>query len=344
MHVRHLASDPGPGHAEIDLHAARRPLEPHVPLAIRHAAVRLAPPVHVTHRGRILAVVVRLRQQTVVHAPDRVPLLPGQQTIGLQPLVHQMRVRVDLRPVPAIRLRLGRAILHIRVLRDRPAIHVKTPRYLRARHSLPVESPDILHNGHRYRHVPFLPERRPAATGRIKTDWQLGNIQAAAPMPITSPGNDDDTGENHQPTLRKNTAEPVEQTLKQNNRQMARGRRAARTTRRNRGHGHSRPTQPRMRQGRASACPPAPSAAGSTKASSRPTRTACKPQSARAPAARTRGTAMRHIDLRFCEGIVSHFFGVIGSPQCKSLKTLEFEACRASIVSESCLETPKNRV
>lgn len=37
-------------------------------------------------------------------------------------------------------------------------------------------------------------------------------------MPITSPGNDDDTGENHQPTLRKNTAEPVEQTLKQNKR------------------------------------------------------------------------------------------------------------------------------
>ena len=171
---------------------------------------------HVTHRGRILAVVVRLRQQTVVHAPDRVPLLPGQQTIGLQPPVHQMRVRVDLRPVPAIRLRLGRAILHIRVLRDRPAIHMQTTRYLRARHSLPVESPDILHNGHRYRHVPFLPERRPAATGRIKTDWQLGNIQAAAPMPLTSPGNDDDTGENHQPTLRKNTAEPVEQTLKQN--------------------------------------------------------------------------------------------------------------------------------
>ena len=115
MHVRHLASDPGPGHAEIDLHAARRPLEPHVPLAIRHAAVRLAPPVHVTHRGRILAVVIRLRQQTVVHAPDRVPLLPGQHPIRLQPLVHQMRVRVDLRPVPAIRLRLGRAILHIRV-------------------------------------------------------------------------------------------------------------------------------------------------------------------------------------------------------------------------------------
>lgn len=40
-------------------------------------------------------------------------------------------------------------------------------------------------------------------------------------MPITSPGNDDDTGENHQPTLRKNTAEPVEQTLKQNNKEEA---------------------------------------------------------------------------------------------------------------------------
>lgn len=36
-------------------------------------------------------------------------------------------------------------------------------------------------------------------------------------MPLTSPGNDDDTGENHQPTLRKNTAEPAQQTLKQYN-------------------------------------------------------------------------------------------------------------------------------
>ena len=40
-------------------------------------------------------------------------------------------------------------------------------------------------------------------------------------MPLTSPGNDDDTGENHQPTLRKNTAEPVEQTLKQNRAELA---------------------------------------------------------------------------------------------------------------------------
>lgn len=45
-------------------------------------------------------------------------------------------------------------------------------------------------------------------------------------MPLTSPGNDDDTGENHQPTLRKNTAEPVEQTLKQNKKTAARWARA----------------------------------------------------------------------------------------------------------------------
>lgn len=43
-------------------------------------------------------------------------------------------------------------------------------------------------------------------------------------MPLTSPGNDDDTGENHQPTLRKNTAEPVEQTLKQNTARLVRRR------------------------------------------------------------------------------------------------------------------------
>lgn len=46
-------------------------------------------------------------------------------------------------------------------------------------------------------------------------------------MPLTSPGNDDDTGENHQPTLRKNIAEPVEQTLKQNNQREAAERTAA---------------------------------------------------------------------------------------------------------------------
>ena len=88
------------------------------------------------------------------------------------------------------------------------------PCYLHAGHPLPVESPDILLNGHRYRHDPFLPERRLAATGRIRFELQLGNIQAAASRPLTSPGNDDVTRENHQPTLRKNTA--CQQTSKQN--------------------------------------------------------------------------------------------------------------------------------
>lgn len=68
-------------------------------------------------------------------------------------------------------------ILHIRVLRDRPAIHMKTPRYLRTRQPLPVESPDILHNGHRYRHDPFLPStgrRQPAESTRIATREYTG--------------------------------------------------------------------------------------------------------------------------------------------------------------------------
>ena len=162
---------------------------------------------------------------------------------------------------------------------------MKTPRYLRARHSLPVESPDILHNGHRYRHVPFLPERRPAATGRIKTDWQLGNIQAAAPMPLTSPGNDDDTGENHQPTLRKNTAEPVEQTLKQNS--AGRGRRP-------RGPPPFGMTAPAARKGTPPASAPAcAAAAASSSSTGRPgISTAGRPcRSARSSSshARTRG-------------------------------------------------------
>ncbi|MBT9823851.1 hypothetical protein GPK44_08295, partial [Bifidobacterium longum] len=54
-------------------------------------------------------------------------------------------------------------------------------------------------------------------------------------MPLTSPGNDDDTGENHQPTLRKNTAEPVEQTLKQNKQELKRAMRQGRTARRPQG-------------------------------------------------------------------------------------------------------------
>mgnify|MGYP000060813432 CR=1 FL=1 len=73
------------------------------------------------------------------------------------------------------------------------------PCYLHAGHPLPVESPGILLNGHRYRHDPFLPERRLAATGRIRFELQLGNIQAAASRPLTSPGNDDVTRETISP-------------------------------------------------------------------------------------------------------------------------------------------------
>lgn len=44
-----------------------------------------------------------------------------------------------------------------------------------------------------------FPERRPAATGRIKSDWQLGNIQVTEPMPLTSPQDDDDAGKTISP-------------------------------------------------------------------------------------------------------------------------------------------------
>ena len=88
------------------------------------------------------------------------------------------------------------------------------PCYLHAGHPLPVESPDILLNGHRYRHDPFLPEPPVGCNRqnpiRIATrEYTSGGIEA-----LTSPGNDDVTRENHQPTLRKNTA--CQQTSKQN--------------------------------------------------------------------------------------------------------------------------------
>ena len=88
------------------------------------------------------------------------------------------------------------------------------PCYLHAGHPLPVESPDILLNGHRYRHDPFLPERgwlQPAESdsncnsGIYKRRHRgLSHHRETMTLP----------GENHQPTLRKNTA--CQQTSKQN--------------------------------------------------------------------------------------------------------------------------------
>ena len=195
----------------VTAHAARRPLDRTCP-SRWHAAVRLAPPVHVTHRGQILAVVIVSASRRSCTAPDRVPLLLGGNDEALQPLVRRMRVRVDLRPVHAIAFQPGGNPPYprtSRLSRD----HVKTPRYLRATF-LPVESPDILHNGHRYRHISF-PSRAPA--GILAESRPIGNSGIYRPRHRASHHRKRwRHRENHQPTLRKNTAEPVEPTLKQN--------------------------------------------------------------------------------------------------------------------------------
>ena len=212
----------------------REKREPDIEIAIRRGALELlgkepgAVPENLTSRRKAI-LVKQTSEKLGVTARSLLPM------VGIARSTYHYQLNAMKRPdnpVPAIRLRLGRAILHIRVLRDRPAIHMQTTRYLRTRQPLPVGSPDILHNGHRYRHDPFLPEHRPAATGRIQFELQLGNIQAAAPMPFTSPGNDDGTGDNHQPTLRKNTAEPAQQTLKQYKRVLSRAGLAGRGLRR----------------------------------------------------------------------------------------------------------------
>ena len=153
-----FARDPGPRHPEIDLRGPGRPLQ--FAVSVRRRLVGLPPPPHVPLGRGVLPVVVRLGQQTVVDPARGVPLLAGHQPVGLQPPVHQMRVRVDLRTVSAVHRRLGGAVLHARVPRDRGTVHVQPARYLGMGHALPVKPPDILLFGHRYRQYPFLPESR----------------------------------------------------------------------------------------------------------------------------------------------------------------------------------------
>ncbi len=101
---------------------------------------------------------------------------------------------------------------------DRHPIDMHNRAILHAGHPLPVESPDILLNGHRYRlYDPFLPERRLAATGRIRFELQLGNIQSGG---IAGLSHHRETmtlpGKTISPHCGKNTA--CQQTSKQNTR------------------------------------------------------------------------------------------------------------------------------
>lgn len=156
--VHELAGDAGLRHAEIDLRDAGCPDE--LAVSVGTAPVRLAPASHVPRRRRVLAVVLGLRAEPVVHAFGGVALLAGQHAVGLEPSVDQRRVRVDLGAAAPVRGRFRRHVVHVGVFRDSGAVHVQPPRDLRPGHSLTVQSPDILLFGHRYRHRPFLPERR----------------------------------------------------------------------------------------------------------------------------------------------------------------------------------------
>ena len=64
--VHELAGDAGLRHAEIDLRDAGRPDE--LAVSVGTAPVRLAPASHVPRRRRVLAVVLGLRAEPVVHA------------------------------------------------------------------------------------------------------------------------------------------------------------------------------------------------------------------------------------------------------------------------------------
>lgn len=81
--VHELAGDAGLRHAEIDLRDAGRPDE--LAVSVGTSPVRLAPASHVPRRRRVLAVVLGLRAEPVVHAFGGVALLAWRPAVGLEP-------------------------------------------------------------------------------------------------------------------------------------------------------------------------------------------------------------------------------------------------------------------
>ena len=182
MHGPFHAGDHGQGLTEIDLRAARRPFQLAGPLGL--AAVALAPALDPSPHRRITALEAAFLHEPLVHAPGGVPLFARHAPVGLEPFVDQRRVRVDLGAAAPVRGRFRRHVVHVGVFRDSGAVHVRPPRDLRPGHSLTVQSPDILLFGHRYRHRPFLPERR-----RLQpADSFLGHISGiyrhGGPVPV----------------------------------------------------------------------------------------------------------------------------------------------------------------
>lgn len=180
--VHEPAGDAGLRHTEIDLRDTGRPDELAVPVGT--APVRLAPASHVPRRRRVLAVVAGLRAEPVVHASGGMALLARQHAVGLEPLVDQRRVRVDLGAPAPVHGRFRGHVVHISVFRDRGAVHVRSPRDLRPGHSLTVQSPDILLFGHRHRHRPFLPERRRLQPVDSFSGYVSGIYRHGGPVPV----------------------------------------------------------------------------------------------------------------------------------------------------------------
>ena len=154
------SGDHGPGLAEIDLHAARRPLQ--LGEAVRlHAMLPPPAPDPALHR-RIRAREPALRHEPLVHARRGVALLDGHAQIRGRPPVHDGRIpRVDQRPARMPRAKgLGRVIPVVGVPGHGRARYAEFPRYPPVAQALAVELPDTPSDTHRCRH--FLSSREPS--------------------------------------------------------------------------------------------------------------------------------------------------------------------------------------
>ena len=153
--VHELADDAGLRHTEINLRDAGRPDE--------LARTRR------NRSGSPRASVSRTSASSCTRRRSRSPRGACRARVwrcGAACVAACGRPRAIRRPTP----RTGRSwspgacpwavFVHVGVFRDSGAVHVRPPRDLRPGHSLTVQSPDILPFGHRYRHRPFLPERR----------------------------------------------------------------------------------------------------------------------------------------------------------------------------------------
>ena len=105
-----LAGDDGARVPVVNLAGAARPLQLEEPLA---GPVGVLPPplAHEALDGRERPAVPQLRDQPVVHAPGRVPLLARPVAVALEPRPHRPRVRLHRRAGPRPRHgRLGREV------------------------------------------------------------------------------------------------------------------------------------------------------------------------------------------------------------------------------------------